>query len=371
MRTEVGTTAWRILPVPVPSSLDDDDAWALHAVAALERATQEAAWGHHDLAYPAQANLVKLQDARYTRRVQLVAVPADRPRDVLGAAIMRLFQRSNTHLVEVDVLVRPDQVGRGVDDALLDAALDHARADGRRVAILSSEHTREPAPDDPGVLVAPTGSGRIQRTDPGATLAERFGFTLEQADRYSVLELPVAPERLAELRSSAAAVAGAEYRTVTWVDRCPEEWVEEFARLETRMTTDAPSAGLEIDEDPWDAARVRASEASIAQAGRDSLVTAVVHEPSHTLAGFTMVELPRATPEVVYQENTLVVREHRGKRLGMLVKAVNLEQLAARFPGARRVHTWNAEENSFMLNINVALGFRPVGVYAMWQKHLD
>jgi GNAT superfamily N-acetyltransferase len=36
--------------------------------------------------------------------------------------------------------------------------------------------------------------------------------------------------------------------------------------------------------------------------------------------------------------------------------------------GARRIHTWNAEENAHMLAINVALGFRAVGVTGMWQK---
>lgn len=73
---------------------------------------------------------------------------------------------------------------------------------------------------------------------------------------------------------------------------------------------------------------------------------------------------------VVISQDTLAVREHRGHQLGQLIKAVNLERLAELRPGARRVHTWNAKENSFMLAINVALGFEPVGVYGVWQKHL-
>jgi len=331
---------------------------------------QDAAWGHHDLAYPALESLVELQDQRYTHRIHLVAVAADRPRDVLGAATLRLPQRGNTHLLEVDVLVHPDRVGCGIDDALLGAAQERGRENGRRVVILSSEHGGEPAADDPAALVAPTGSGRIWRTDPGAALAARAGFTLEQAERYSVLRLPVAPERLAELRESAAAAAGDDYRIVSWEDRCPDEWVDDFARLETRMSTDAPNAGLEIVEDPWDAARIRVAEASIALGGRGCLVTAVEHVPTRTLTAFTMVEYPRASPEIVFQEDTLVVHEHRGRQLGQLAKAVNLEHLAGLRPGARRVHTWNAEENSFMLAINVALGFVPTGVYGMWQKRL-
>lgn len=364
------TTAWQVLPVPVPASLDAEDAWALRSLATLERVVNDAIWGHHDLAYAAVESLAKLQDETYVRRAHLVAVAPDRPREVLGAALVRLPQQGNTHLVEVDLLIHPEQERRGVDDALLAAVQARARTDGRSVVILSSEHTHEPNADLPNVLEAPTGSGRISRADPGAALAERFGFTLEQAERYSVLALPVAPERLRTLRESAAAVASLGYRTVTWENRCPDRWIDEFARLETRMSTDAPSAGLEVVEDPWDAARVRVAETAIAAADRDFLVSAVEHVPTGSLAGFTMIEFPRTGSAFAFQQDMLVVREHRGHQLGLLVKAVNLERLAALRPGTRRLHTWNAEENSFMLAINIALGFEPVGVYGVWQKHL-
>ena len=361
------TPTVQIRTAAVPTSLADDDAWALHAVAALEQTVQDKTWGHHDLAYGALESLVKLRDKRYTHRRQLVAVTADRPRDVLGAGVLRLPERGNTHLVEVDVLVHPDHDGCGIDDALLAAALDVARKCGRRTVILSSEHPGEPAAHDPAALAPPTGSGRVSRTDPGAALALRAGFRLEQAERYSVLLLPVAPESLAQLRHCAS---DGDYRAITWTDRCPAQWVEEFARLETRMSTDAPNAGLEIVEDLWDELRIRAAEASIAASGRGALVTAIEHVPTRTLAGFTMVEYPHESPKVAFQQDTLVLREHRGRRLGMLAKAVNLEHLARLRPHARRLHTWNAAENSPMLAINDALGFVPTGIYGVWQRHL-
>ena len=34
------------------------------------------------------------------------------------------------------------------------------------------------------------------------------------------------------------------------------------------------------------------------------------------------------------------------------------------------VGTWNAEENSFILSINVTLGFRPAGGSGEWQTKL-
>ena len=98
------------------------------------------------------------------------------------------------------------------------------------------------------------------------------------------------------------------------------------------------------------------------------LVCAAEHVPSGTLAAFTVLVHPRGREDFAIQEDTLVLREHRGRRLGMHVKVVNLEALRDARPEARRVHTGNAEENTHMLAINVALGFRPAGTWASWQK---
>lgn len=75
-------------------------------------------------------------------------------------------------------------------------------------------------------------------------------------------------------------------------------------------------------------------------------------------------------PAVVHQEDTLVLDEHRGHRLGMWLKASNLRRAADSWTDAERIYTWNAEENSFMLEVNVALGFRPSGRTAGWQRVL-
>ncbi|MBD4636278.1 GNAT family N-acetyltransferase, partial [Xanthomonas citri pv. citri] len=60
------------------------------------------------------------------------------------------------------------------------------------------------------------------------------------------------------------------------------------------------------------------------------------------------------------QWDTIVLPEHRGHRLGMRVKAANLIAVRDALPGARAIITGNAEENRHMLDVNEALGFRPV-----------
>ncbi|ABY22733.1 acetyltransferase [Renibacterium salmoninarum ATCC 33209] len=54
----------------------------------------------------------------------------------------------------------------------------------------------------------------------------------------------------------------------------------------------------------------------------------------------------------------------------MLVKAAMLEYLAEELPQTRKVITWNAAENDYMLAINIDLGFTPAGYDGAWQKVL-
>ncbi|HMO10688.1 MAG TPA: GNAT family N-acetyltransferase, partial [Actinotalea sp.] len=234
--------------------------------------------------------------------------------------------------------------------------------------IAASEHPGEPAADDPAALVAPTGAGRIDGRSAGARFAARHGYSLAQAERYSMLELPVGPRLLDRLHTQAAAVAGDAYRLIGWTDRTPDEWVDGIAALLTRMSTDAPLGELDIREEPWDAARLRVYEAQRAAGGFAVHMVAAQHVETGELAGFTAVECPLDKPEVVEQGDTIVLRAHRGHRLGLLLKAEMLRRLTVERPEARRVHTWNAEENDHMLGINVALGFRPRGVVGVWQK---
>lgn len=364
------TSTWTITAAPAAATVDDPDAWAAHGAAAVSHAVDLANFGHTDVAYSARHILSRLREQTYATRIWLVATPnghttAD---EVVGVASVIMPRTDNDHLAHVDVVVHPEHRRKGVGTALMDRAEELAREAGRTTVIAASEHPGEPPADEPDVLVPPTGSGRIRGSEPGVAFAARRGYVLEQGERYSVLELPVDPEDVARLHAEALRKAGDDYRLVRWADRTPDEWVDHLALLETRMSTDAPSAGLAIEEDRWDADRVRTYERQMAESGSGYLLVAAEHIPSGTLAAFTMVELPVDRPHVIEQGDTLVLKEHRGRRLGMLVKTAMLDDLAVARPEARRIHTWNAEENDYMLAINVALGFRRAGVVGVWQR---
>lgn len=375
-------TDWTVRVAPVPASIDDPEAALLIGAVRVASAIDLATWGNDDLSYHPVEILIHHQHQEYDERTLLVALRddaaaddaddahADDEADVVGHASLTLPRVGNPHLAELIVGVHPDGQGAGVGSALLAEVERRASAAGRTVLLASSEHAGEPPANHPDALTPPTGSGRLLRTDRSVRFALRNGYALEQAERHSVLELPVDPLLLTREHDAAATRAGADYRVHTWMDRTPDEWLEQVARLHTRMSTDVPTAGLDLGEEPWDGARVRTEETKVAQSHRGVITVVVEHVPTGTLAGYTELEYSHDHPEVVYQQDTLVLREHRGRRLGILIKVEALRRLRVERPSARRIHTWNAEENSYMLAINVALGFRPVGVSAMWQKRL-
>ncbi len=198
--------------------------------------------------------------------------------------------------------------------------------------------------------------------------ALRAGYRLEQVERFSTLALPPPATVLDALEQDALARAGETYELLHWTDRCPDALAGELAALMARMSTDVPSGGLNYDEETWDVARLRDLEDTWKQAGQTSLIAAARHRASGALAAYSVLQVSAGKPWLASQEDTLVAAGHRGHRLGMLVKILNLRRLLADHPRVRRVITFNAAENEHMLAINTALGFRPAGYDGEWQR---
>ncbi len=265
----------------------------------------------------------------------------------------------------VGLSVLPEFRGQGVGTALADALEGVVRADGRRRAVA---YVAGRALDGPR-LPSPTGFGSISADARETRFLTARGYSFEQVERLSRLPLPVAG--LDRLLAAAQERSGSDYRLHTWVDATPDEWVQDRAVLATRMSTDAPSAGLEEPEDVWDADRVRAADARRADNPRRHLVAAVEHVPTGHLVGYTALSVPAERHRAVQQYATLVLRAHRGHRLGMLLKLANLAHLEREYPGHPSILTFNAEENRPMLDVNEAVGFIALGYEGAWRKDLS
>jgi RimJ/RimL family protein N-acetyltransferase len=150
----------------------------------------------------------------------------------------------------------------------------------------------------------------------------------------------------------------------------PEEFRAEMALLLARMSTDAPSGVDAWDAADWDSERVASLEAQLSDASTLPLYAVARHRSTGRLAGYTSLWVRSGKEDVADQDDTLVVPEHRGHSLGLLIKLANLRAYRERFPTARKVVTFNAEENQHMLAINDALGFRPAGYDGEWYRRL-
>src|SRR5690554_2163589 len=287
--TPTTSVAPRIIPLAVPPAGTDpaatDAMWGVLGMLRVQRAYEEATWGHDDFVEPPAVALALMHRREYSDRLTFLALADDAgnvPEAVLAHADVTLPKKDNTHLVYMSVIVDPGQDVAALTTALVAGCEQAIQERGRTTVMLWSETPGELPDGHPAALEAPTGSGRIDARDPMVTALQHGGFVLEQAERYSVLRLPVAPERLDELQASAQERAGTDYRLVTWRDRTPEDRLEQFAALEQRMSTDVPQGELEMEEAAWDADRVRYADESIAAANRGYVLTAAEHVASGT-----------------------------------------------------------------------------------------
>lgn len=332
--------------------------------------------GHHDFNDSPQARTVNLWGSELYQNSYWVALPdfveTDQaaPEDVLGFATAVLPLKEDVTTVELWIGVRPDRqrqgIGRALHDVVTSALAEHGRT-------LWHTSAFDPGPEPTGehAHAAASGAGAVDARRPAHRWLIEDGWTLEQCELPSMLTLGDHADlrrRVETLRAEAAASAGPDYEVHGWPERTPEQFVASLVDLKRRMSTDTPNAGMARGEQQWDADRLHTNETNRIARGRSWVTSVAVHVPSGEVVAYSEIMWPHDNPAGTWQEDTLVRDDHRGRRLGMLVKTANLGRLIETNPAAERVHTWNAAENSHMLAINDALGFVPVGREGAWQK---
>lgn len=277
------------------------------------------------------------------KRVARAAWDRDR---LVGALEVHLPLRDNLHSATLWLSVHPASRRQGVGTALLADAEAIATEHGRTTLLVETEW-------------ANGGS------DAAESFATSNGFVVAQTVLRSEQALPADSE---SLRAELAAAGAEGYALESYVDDMPEEWLDDRAVLQQRMSSDAPADDLDIEEEDWDAERLRASNGRARASGRRVVETAVRHLLSGRLVGFTTVSVSAGEPELGYQQDTLVLREHRGHGLGLRLKAANALLLMAELPHVTAIRTWNAASNDHMLAVNRRLGYVVDGYSREWQK---
>ncbi|MBG6216343.1 GNAT superfamily N-acetyltransferase [Arthrobacter sp. CAN_A6] len=351
-----------IEPLVIPESLDGPGREAFIAFSELCNTVQRDTWGNDDFRYGHARRLESYRPNDYEERYVFLAQSDGR---LVGCAVLDVPLTDNLSTCYLDILVHPAERRQGVAKALSSMADARVRSLGRTVIMGWSEVRLPDTPEAGEPVVPDSGAGGYPRHSGSAALALAEGYGLAQVDRVSLLEPGDPDPRRGE------AVAEDGYSLVFWGNSVPDDLIHHYAVLRRFMSTDAPLGGFLLEEEVWDAERIRADEYRHAAGGGFSLVCAAVEKESGALVGHTVLHSSAEAPHVAYQEDTLVLRRHRGHRLGYRMKAANLERLRDEWPEVKRLYTWNAAENTFMLAVNIELGFRPVGATAGWQKKLQ
>ncbi|HET8987907.1 MAG TPA: GNAT family N-acetyltransferase [Humibacillus sp.] len=268
--------------------------------------------------------------------------------ELVGALDLIMPLADNRSLALLWLSVDAAHRGRGVGTALL-AEAERVGADHGRTLFNAETEWSE-------------GSA-----DASERFASEHGFAVGLTMLRSDMRLPADRDALGNL------LMGSEddYVFESFVDHMPEEWLDDRAVLQQRMSTDAPSDDLDVEEEAWDADRLRASYERSRSSGRRIVETVARHVPSGQLVGFTSVSVSAGEPDLAYQQDTLVLREHRGHGLGLRLKAANALRLMDELPEVTSVRTWNAASNTHMLAVNRRLGYIVDGYSREWQKKVD
>ncbi|MEJ3404200.1 GNAT family N-acetyltransferase [Rathayibacter sp. YIM 133350] len=355
------TSRFTIEPLIVPEAPGAAGWEDFEAANAVRNVCEAVAYGTDDLGYRADELLPMWRNTEFDPKHGLIARLDGA---VVGRAVCdTLADPASTH-AWLEVLVRPEARGIGIGSALSDAIEQFATDDGRSTFIVYAA-----SPDASGPrLDAPTGFGSVPLENREVRFLLDRGYRLEQLNRGSRLALPADPEALRRLEADTVVHAASDYDALTWIGSTPPRYRADLARLHTRMSTDAPTAGLQEPEDVWTEARLDAEDASRESSDLVPLTAAVVHRGSGALVAFSTLLVPSEPTRAITQDDTLVLREHRGHRLGTLVKLANLRALERAFPGHPSIITFNAEENRPMLSVNEAMGFRPIGYEGAWRR---
>jgi len=266
--------------------------------------------------------VVATSPSTYVQRTWLQAVEGS---EVVGVAELELPLEENRDLGWCEVDVLPGHRRRGIGRALWDAVVERARQDGR--TRLGGELSVD-----------------LSVAGAGFAFATALGAVEKHREDHLLADLPVAPGQV-----------DPAYELLTWRGRCPDEHREAYLAMRNQMNADVPTGELDLEVEVLDDARLAASEERLMKA-YDVRVAAARRRSDGVLGGYSLLFVPHGT-RYGWQDDTLVMPEHRGHRLGATLKRANYAGLPR---DVAEVHTWTAPDNTAMHRTNTGLGFRVV-----------
>ncbi len=248
--------------------------------------------------------------------------------------------REYTDCLFLSGCVAPDRQGQGIGRALLERIVD------------GTERTRLRA--------------RAWEGTPGPASLNAWGFERSHtsAVRRQQLDDPDPSWGAMRREAEAARQRSGDYELVRRVGPTPETDLPEMVVLREAIN-DAPDA-LEYESYPVE--RIAAYEQALVRRRQTQYTIVARHRATGDPAGLTMVCVDEFDPTVAHQEDTSVVRAHRGHRLGLLLKLEMNEWLRRERPEVTALETWNDVTNHHMIAVNERLGMREVARNTVFKR---
>lgn len=276
----------------------------------------------------------------------IIGVHRDKRGRVVGVLELYFPSWDNTHLGSAEVTVDPEARRQGIGRALLEAGIDRVRAAGKSLVLTGSHNS------------------------PAATaLCTSLGFEVATTGVKRRQDLVALDWTALDHNYGLARAAAPDYDLMRLAGSTPDELLDDVATM-TAAINDAPIDGLEVEDEVFNAERLRTFERGQQERGRRTYRVMARHRGTGELAGHTVASLDADHPGFGQQFDTSVVRAHRGHRLGLLLKIEMLRWLGDIEPQLRVLDTWNAATNAHMIGVNEQLGYRVVREGLEWQKHL-
>ena len=198
---------------------------------------------------------------------------------------------------------------------------------------------------------------------------EKLGLQKVYGDKRSRLVLADLDHQLMRSWIDRAEERASEYELLYMEAPYPDEVLQKYCDLFLIMNT-APREAFEAEDEVLTPEVWRDTEAKELAGGNALHLCVAVHKPSGDFAGYTVIKTQGLEPDQAWQWDTGVDPAHRNKGLGRWLKAAMIDKLAADYPEVDRIDTYNAGSNEPMLNINIAMGFKPILLTNAWQGDL-
>ncbi len=206
--------------------------------------------------------------------------------------------------------------------------------------------------------------------EPTQAFAARHGYRLASQAICRVQHPQDLPATLASEVYAESATFASDYDLLRIAGRVPDHLLDPVVTL-TAAINDAPTDDLDIEDEVFTSERVRSYEECTTRAGHRLYRIVARHHTSGALGGHTVVAVDEDDDTIAHQHDTSVAREHRGHRLGLLLKADMMRWLSETEPQVQSIYTWNAESNDHMIAVNQRLGYRIAGRELEFQRRLS